>query len=566
MASAYCPPFPQPDVDDELIVVGPAQAGALPGIVAGADANTTILLQDGVYAITANLNFGTSRVTLRSLSGNAAAVVLDGEYRIGAGELIRIAADNITVADLTIQRVWYHPVHIVGGGHYATLYNLRIRDGREQFVKVNPENGEYADFGLAACLDLELTPAGRVFIQENPTTPFLCYTGGFDLHQTWGWTVRDSVFRNFYCTNGGLSQHAIHFFSSNREPTVERNLILNSARGIGFGLGQIGFLRSFPDDPFAGTEMEGREAEVMQIGGSIVNNMIFADIGFYYDSGISLESAWKPQIVHNTIYSEQGAFNSAIDVRFSGSVNVELTNNLYYPVVTLRAGAPTPLQQGNVLATAGFFVSSTSGDLHLLESAFAAIDQGVWTGLAGDIDGHVRDATPDVGADEFAVGNTPPSVVVGSPLSGSTYDLEALIPFGGSASDDEDGDLTPNLTWSSSLTGALGIGGSFSMALPAGEHLVTAEVIDLGGLKTVEQIGVTVTSAECPLTQVVTTMAISSHEVHRAIQTMTVGLAVTVEQSGALELRSGQSISVEDGFSVVAGGAFSAGVFSDPCS
>ena len=205
---------------DKVIEVTPNQAGQLSSIVYDAQPDTTILLADGNYPAPM-LNFHNPRVTLRSKSGNRDDVILDGNY--STGEIIFIQAANVTIADLTIKRAYYHPIHIVGGGHYATLYNLHIIDGREQFVKVNPSGGDYTDYGTLACSLLELTDAGRSYIQANPTPGYDCYTGGLDAHQSWGWTVRDNTIKNIYCTNGGLAEHAIHFWNSSREPTIERN-------------------------------------------------------------------------------------------------------------------------------------------------------------------------------------------------------------------------------------------------------------------------------------------------------------------------------------------------------
>jgi hypothetical protein len=223
-AGPACPPLGPPPDGDVIINVTPAEASDLPSIVSAAASHTTILLADGYYPIPSFLRFNNPYVTLRSASGERDAVVLDAGYSSGAAELAYVDVDHITIADLTLQRVWYHPVHVSGGGNHVTLYNLKLRDGREQFVKVNQNEGQYADFGLAACNHLELTDSGRNFIEENPTPGFLCYTGGFDLHQTWAWVIRDNVVKDIYCTNGGLAEHAIHFFKSNRDPIVERNL------------------------------------------------------------------------------------------------------------------------------------------------------------------------------------------------------------------------------------------------------------------------------------------------------------------------------------------------------
>jgi hypothetical protein len=564
-AELHCPALDPPPLGDTIIHVSPAEVASLPSIAFSAESQTTILLGDGIYPIQSSLQFSNPYVTLRSASGNRDAVILDGGYGAGVAEIIFIDVDHITVADLTIKRAWYHPIHVTGGGHYSTLYNLRIEDGRQQFVKVNQSGGDYADFGLAACNALELTAAGRQFIHDNPTPGFLCYTGGFDLHQTWGWVVRDTVIENIYCTNGGLAEHAIHFFRSNRDPLVERNLILHNARGIGFGLGQEGFVRTFADDPFEGTEMEGRDDEVMHIGGTIQNNVIYANIGLEYDSGIGIESAWKPLVRHNTIYSDEGSFNSAIDVRFSGSESVVLANNLYSPRITLRNDAPDPEQHVNVLATTDLFVDLASGNLHLVEDAFAAIDQGWASGLVDDFDAESRDADPDVGADEWLDPNLAPVVAIALPVDGASFAQGSVIDFSATADDLEDGDLTGSLQWVSNLSGSLGSGGSVATTLPPGLHHITASVSDSGGMQGDDRISVGVTTAECPADLVIGAQTISGPLVAKAVFSVTLGQGVTIELSGQLEVRAGGSIEMGNGFEVLEGGRLEAVLTPSAC-
>jgi hypothetical protein len=134
-----CDPLPPPT--GSIINVTPAQTAQLSSIIAGAATGTTILLADGNYTPLSRLNLMTPGVSLRSASGNAAAVVLDGAY--ATDEIIFIGASNVTVADITVTRAINHPIHVSppDAGPSVTgvrLYRLRLIDGGEQFVKVNP--------------------------------------------------------------------------------------------------------------------------------------------------------------------------------------------------------------------------------------------------------------------------------------------------------------------------------------------------------------------------------------------------------------------------------------------
>ena len=89
--------------------------------------------------------------------------------------------------------------------------------------------------------------------------------------------------------------------------------------------------------------------------------------------------------------------------------------------------------------------------------------------------------------------NTSPSVTMSNPASGASYPEDVAISFTGSANDTEDGDLTPDMVWTSSLAGQIGTGGSFSRRLAAGTHTITARATDSGGLSGSRQRSMTVT-------------------------------------------------------------------------
>jgi hypothetical protein len=79
--------------------------------------------------------------------------------------------------------------------------------------------------------------------------------------------------------------------------------------------------------------------------------------------------------------------------------------------------------------------------------------------------------------------NTAPLVTITAPGDGSTVTAGDAVTFSGTATDAEDGILTGNLSWSSSLDGILGTGASISTStLSGGTHVVRVSVVDSGGL------------------------------------------------------------------------------------
>lgn len=383
VAQTTCPPLPPPP--GPVIEKWPADAGTLRATIAGAAPGTTILLHDGFYDMsggdsTHRLVFSTPGLTLRSVSGDREAVILDGGYV--TGELVSIQASDTTVADITLSRAYYHPIHASGPDtpiENTLIHNVHIIDPGEQAVKINPVGAGTVDHGTLECSHIELTDTGRPFIRNN------CYTGGLDAHLATGWLVRRNLIEGFWCADG-LSEHGIHLWRQCVDTVVEENLVIDCARGIGFGLGS------------------GADGHT---GGIIRNNFVAAgDPGLFasssgFDSGISLWGADDAQVYHNTVASTQAPSASSIEWRYI-STSVTLANNLVTNRIWDRGGT-SYLSTNTEYASPALFVDVAAGDLHLVDPASAPVGGGtvLAPGLADtDFDGLLRDAAPDIGADE----------------------------------------------------------------------------------------------------------------------------------------------------------------------
>ena len=91
--------------------------------------------------------------------------------------------------------------------------------------------------------------------------------------------------------------------------------------------------------------------------------------------------------------------------------------------------------------------------------------------------------------------NDPPTVSITNPADGSTFNSGDAISFTGTAIDLEDGDLTANLDWTSSIDGIIGKGGNFfTNFLSDGIHTITTEVTDSGSNIGSASIGITVST------------------------------------------------------------------------
>lgn len=340
----------------------------------------TVCLEDGTYSA-GNFFIWNKNMTIRSKSGDRDAVIIDNEYRTSQS-IFSVRAEHVTLADMTLKRAWWHGVHVAGGGHHVTLHNLRVIDVREQFVKVNPNGGEGNDDGTLSCSLFELTATGRAFIESHPTSDSLrCYTGGLDVLGADGWTVSGNTFRGIYCTNGYLPTHMVLFWVDSSDPLVEKNIIVNCARGIGFGLG-TGSSHS---------------------GGTIKNNMIYddPDLSGTFDVGIGLENAENVNVFNNTVYT--GHYLNSIEYRFAGTMGTRITNNLTNKPIVPRNYGMADLKTNVTQTESSWFVDLESGDLHLASPVTGVVGQGTVIGeVADDIDGEVRNAiSPDIGADEY---------------------------------------------------------------------------------------------------------------------------------------------------------------------
>lgn len=389
-----CPPLGEPT--GELITLTPEDAGAFTQIFAQVESHTTFLLRPGTYELDGQYAWiSAPNVTVRGATGNRADVVVDGGYV--STEIFTVAADNVTIADLTIHRAFTHGVHVVGSEgttKNTLLYNVHVLDPGEQAIKINQSGQTYADGGTVACSALTLTDDGRPHIRNN------CYTGGIDAHQSRGWHIRDNWIEGFWC-EAGLSEHGIHFWRANADAVVERNTILNCARGIGLGLVTEGIenIRAYDDID----ECQGFDY-LDDYRGTIRNNFVAASdarlfaSGGGFDSGISVWNACGATIAHNTVWSSQAPFTS-IEWRFPNS-SVTVANNLVsHNLAERNPGIGTQVTNVDGFSDAAAFADAPAGDLHLVGPSVAD-----GAGTAGwahtDIDGEDRPDAPSVGADE----------------------------------------------------------------------------------------------------------------------------------------------------------------------
>ena len=131
--SQICEPLPPPSGN----TIEVDNTSELVDAVNTANPGDTILLADGTYNLNgAYLWIDTPDLTIRSKSGNREAVILDGNYV--TTEIINVAASNATIADVTIKRAYYHPIHISPSTNSditnTLVYSVHIIDPGQQAI------------------------------------------------------------------------------------------------------------------------------------------------------------------------------------------------------------------------------------------------------------------------------------------------------------------------------------------------------------------------------------------------------------------------------------------------
>lgn len=347
-----------------------------------AGGNTTILLRDGTYTLNDTLYVDVPNVIIAGQSGVRENVIIQGDAMSSTarvGNLIRVAASNFQLSDVTLQKSRWHLIQIVGENNAdaPVIRNCVLRDAYEQIIKVSidPANPSVtSDNGLVEnCLFEYTAGIGPQY-----------YIGGIDAHGSKNWVIRKNTFRSIISPSSSVAEFAVHFWDGSASNTVEKNLIINCDRGIGFGLDGNG-----------------------NSGGIIRNNMIYhaANNGQFADVGIALTESPNTQVYNNSVIMDNN-FPWGIEYRFASTSNVLIANNLTNKPIMNRDGASGTVTKNVTNANIAWFVNSSSGDLHLVSAISGVADAGqTISGLSDDFDGQSRPQGPaiDIGADEFLI-------------------------------------------------------------------------------------------------------------------------------------------------------------------
>ncbi len=301
---------------------------------ANQDGNTVILMSDGVYTISGVIRIRRPNIMLLSKSANPKKVLIKGlgmHATAKVNNLIDVQASGFVLDGISLAETPNHLIQLRAEtqAHFAIIRNCFLRDAYEQLLKVSyslqdkPEH--YAFNGLIENCHFSYS-AG---VGPN------YYIGGVDAHGVKHWLIRNNVFRDIASPKGHIAEHAIHIWNNSEANIVRNNLIIDSDRGIGFGM-------------WMGKKHDAR-LHYSNLAGEITSNLIYhsGNDDPYADVGIILENSPSTLISNNLIFFEH-AYSNAIEYRFKKTRGGKVINNQVNKRIRARNGGKAVLGENKL--------------------------------------------------------------------------------------------------------------------------------------------------------------------------------------------------------------------------
>jgi len=386
-----------PPVDPSANVVNVSNEVQLQAAMSVLTDNTVLLLEPGTYQLTKTLWVHRDNITIRGNSNRCDEVILRGNgMDNAAGDSVPHGVwsnrANLKVQNMTIRDVYNDGVIVNGGGSSPEIYNVRMIDNGEQFVKVNALGfGNGVDNGLLAY-------SVMVYTDGPPKTDHgggIHYTNGISLHGGDNWVIRNNRFENFHAPDGSPNETtpAVLTWNGAKNTITENNVFVDVDRAIAYGL----------------LDRAGDHE-----GGIIRNNMIVMTPGLYSaarrsrsDGSILVWESANTEVYHNTIINNGNQTNS-IQLRFNSNGS-KIRNNLMD--APIRDRSSNSFQQSNNVITSSqtIFRNVPIGDLRLTGTAEGITNAvPVLANARFDVDGKARDAggsqLTDAGASVYGSG------------------------------------------------------------------------------------------------------------------------------------------------------------------
>ena len=384
------PPLTQSDPGKTIVRV--RTESELRYAVSNLTSHSVLLIEPGIYQLSGTLGISQDNVTIRGNTNRCDAVRLIGMGMDNPAGLNSVPhgiwtnADNTKIQNLSIEEVWYHAVAIDPLAQAPHIYNVRMLNAGEQFVKVSGANSvQGSDNGRLEYSIMKYTDG----IPKVDHGPGIGYTQGISLHTGQNWIIRNNLFENFHTPDDSayLFNPVVSARNQARNLLVENNVFIDVDRAIGFGLDN---------------------EENSHSGGIIRNNMIVQRKNLFSqqrkqaaDALIIVWNSPDSQVLQNTILTN-GNTPFAMELRWNSNGAI-FRNNL--------SDAPNRDRSANdyvdinnvIFDDSSIFRDADKGDLHL-KSDIAGISNAVPTLSSAplDFDGQDRSGNlTNAGADDF---------------------------------------------------------------------------------------------------------------------------------------------------------------------
>lgn len=348
----------------------------------------TILVAEGHYLMPRYIEIRADRLTLRGASGRRERVVLDGA-RSMHGELLGVrSCSDVTIADLTIENIRFNGFKINSDSNVQrlTIRNCIIHNIWQRGVKgvkVPEENRQTIrpkGCRVQYCLFYNDRPKQ---LSDDPTDIAQGnYIAGIDVMYAKDWVISDNVFvgiqgRTFE------GRGAIFLWFDAQDCLIERNIIIDCDIGIQLGNAH---------------RADGVERHCVRCAAR--NNFITRAP----EAGIVTTYTKDCRVLHNTIHDPRTPKGRLLRTVFDNDGLIVANNLLSGPATSNESGSQIQFAGNLLWDVSSVFADPAHGDLHLAKPSPEIVDKAAAISEApdADIDGHKRDARPDIGADELA--------------------------------------------------------------------------------------------------------------------------------------------------------------------
>lgn len=269
---------------------------------------TEVVLSPGEYVLKETIYIQTDWFYIRSLEDNADTTQIKGNGMFGnVGNLFRISGNHFHLRALTLSDASSHLIQIAGeaAASYPIIEDSVFVDSKEQFIKISFNPNTPSKYSIGGII------RNCYFYFSRGIAPHY-YTGGIDGHGVRHWLIENNLFADIASPAQHIAEHAIHLWNNSAFNLVRGNIIIDSDRGIGFGMGR-------PQHP---------NVIYGNLAGEMHNNFIYQSVNEhpFSDAAIVLESSPKTKITSNFSYFEHD-YPRAIEYRFRSTVDVVIENN-----------------------------------------------------------------------------------------------------------------------------------------------------------------------------------------------------------------------------------------------